>query len=61
MALNKSALIQAIKDLRNIDTENGGIENDQLAENLATAIEDYVKSGDVIIDSGSSSGTWKVT
>ena len=60
MALDKTSLIQAIKNLRNIDTDSGGIENDQLAEQLADAIEDYVKSGDVVIPSGSSSGSYKV-
>lgn len=61
MALDKSSLEQAIKDLRNIDVNSGEITNDQLAALLATAIDDFVKSGDVIVSSGSSAGTYKVT
>tara|TARA_R110000851_G_scaffold326382_1_gene494996 strand:+ start:691 stop:876 length:186 start_codon:yes stop_codon:yes gene_type:complete len=61
MSLDKTTLVQAIKDLRNIDTSNGGIENDDLANALADAIEVFVGSGDVIVNTGSSSGTYKVT
>tara|TARA_R110000851_G_scaffold119532_2_gene247382 strand:+ start:1561 stop:1746 length:186 start_codon:yes stop_codon:yes gene_type:complete len=61
MALDKVTLVQAIKDLRNIDTSNGGIENDDLANALADAIEVFVMSGDVVVATGSSSGTYKVT
>lgn len=61
MALDKATLVQAIKDLRNIDIISGGIENDNLSDALADAIEAFVVSGDVVISSGSSSGSYKVT
>ena len=61
MALDKAALVQAIKDFRNIDTQSQPLSNDLLAEALADAIETYVKSGDVVISGGSSSGSYKVT
>ena len=61
MALDTAALLQAIKDIRNIDIDSGEIENDQIAQRLVDAIENFVKSGDVIISGGSSSGTYKVT
>lgn len=61
MALDVAALTQAIEDVRNIDTENGPITNEQLAAALATAIDDFIKSGDIIISTGSSAGTYKVT
>mgnify|MGYP000530719746 CR=1 FL=1 len=61
MALNKTALQQAIKDLRNIGIEDGDIDNDEIAQRLANAIEAFVKSGDVIVSGGSSSGVYKVT
>jgi len=60
MALDKATLVQAIKDIRNIDTSNGGIENDDLANALADAIEVFVGSGDVVVNTGSSAGTYKV-
>lgn len=61
MALDNVGLLQAIKDLRNIDISSGDKENDELAEALVDAIETYVKSGDVVVSGGSSSGTYKVT
>jgi molybdopterin biosynthesis enzyme len=61
MALDKAGLVQAIQNLRNIEINTGDKENDELSEVLATAIETYVKSGDVVVSSGSSSGTYKVT
>tara|TARA_R110000782_G_scaffold75562_8_gene150814 strand:- start:16896 stop:17081 length:186 start_codon:yes stop_codon:yes gene_type:complete len=61
MSLDKATLVQAIKDIRNIDTSNGGIENDDLANALADAIEVFVGSGDVVVNTGSSAGTYKVT
>lgn len=61
MSLDTAALLQAIKDVRNIDIASGGIENDEVAQRLADAIETFVKSGDVIVLGGSSSGTYKVT
>lgn len=61
MALDVAGLVQAIKDIRNIDVDSGEINNDQFAQALADAIDDFVKSGDVVIAGGSSSGTYKVT
>lgn len=61
MPLNKPALEQAIKDIRNIDVDNGEITNDELAQRLADAIDSYVRTGDVIIGGGSSAGLYKVT
>ena len=61
MALDRAGLVQAIKDLRNIEINTGDKENDELSEVLATAIETYVKSGDVVVATGSSSGSYKVT
>lgn len=60
MALDKAGLIQAIKDFRNIDISNSPEDNDELAEALADAIDDYVKTGQVIVTSGSSAGTYPV-
>ena len=61
MALDKAALIIAIQDIKNIDYSSGAIENDLLAAALADAIEAYVESGEVIVATGSSAGTYKVT
>lgn len=61
MALNVTALAQAIKGIRDIDHSSGEITNDELAERLAQAIVDQIKLGDVIITGGSSSGSYKVT
>lgn len=60
MALDKATLVQAIKDLRNIDINSGEIENDELANALADAIDTYVKSGSVNVTGGSSAGTYPV-
>jgi len=60
MALDKQVLVDAIRDLRNIDIDSGGIENDQIADRLAEAIDQYVKGGEVIITGGSSAGTYPV-
>ena len=61
MPLNKPSLEQAIKDIRNIDVDNGEITNDELAQRLAEAIDAYVRTGDVIVSGGSSAGLYKVT
>lgn len=61
MALDKAILTEAIKAIRNVDVSNGEKANDEMAEILATAIDDFIKSGDVVIASGSSSGSYKVT
>lgn len=61
MALNKAILTEAIKAIRNVDVSNGEKANDEMAEILATAIDDFIKSGDVVISSGSSAGEYKVT
>ena len=61
MALDKAILTEAIKAIRNVDVSSGEKANDEMAEILATAIDDFIKSGDVVIASGSSSGSYKVT
>lgn len=61
MALDKAILTEAIKAIRNVDVSNGEKANDEMAEILATAIDDFIKSGDVVISGGSSSGSYKVT
>lgn len=63
MSLDKTTLVQAIKALRDIEVQDGAgtSEHDQAANVLADAIEVFVKSGDVVIAVGSSSGTYKVT
>ena len=61
MALDTAALLLAIKALRDIDVDNGEIDNDQMAQALTDAIDDFVKSGDVLIGGGSSAGSYKVT
>lgn len=61
MALDVIILTNAIKAIRNVDVSQGEKANDEMAQILAEAIEDFVKSGDVVINSGSSSGTYKVT
>lgn len=61
MALDVNILTEAIKAIRNVDVSQGEKANDEMAQMLAEAIEDFVKSGDVVITSGSSAGTHKVT
>ena len=61
MALDVNILTEAIKAIRNVDVSQGEKANDEMAQILAEAIEDFVKSGDVVIASGSSAGTHKVT
>lgn len=60
MPMVKATLVQALRDLRNIEINTGDKENDELSDALATAIDDYIRSGDVIVGSGSSSGSYKV-
>ncbi len=58
MALVVSTLTEAIKAIRNIDVDNGAIDNDDMARMLAEAIDAYIKSGEVIVVGGGSySGT----
>ena len=59
MALADAALLQAILDFSNLDP-SGDQDNTQVAQALATAIQNYVKTGTVIIAGGSSSGTYPV-
>ncbi|APC44452.1 hypothetical protein [Pseudoalteromonas phage PH357] len=61
MALDVNILTEAIKAIRNVDVSQGEKANDEMAQILAEAIEAFVKSGDVVIASGSSAGTYKVT
>lgn len=61
MALDKATLIEDIKAIRDIDISDGEKANDEMVQVLADAIEKYVKSGDVLVSGGSSSGTYKVT
>lgn len=61
MALDVNILTEAIKAIRNVDVSQGEKANDEMAQMLAEAIEDFVKSGDVVIASGSSAGSYKVT
>tara|TARA_R110000851_G_scaffold326465_1_gene495155 strand:- start:97 stop:282 length:186 start_codon:yes stop_codon:yes gene_type:complete len=61
MALDKTSLVAALKAIRNIDVDSGEIDNDQVMQAFADAIDTFVKSGDVIIAGGSSSGTYGVT
>lgn len=61
MALDVNILTEAIKAIRNVDVSQGEKANDEMAQILAEAIEDFVKSGDVVIASGSSAGSYKVT
>lgn len=62
MALVKQTLIDDLKALINaIDVNSGEITNDDVIVALATAIDTYIKTGDVIVAGGSSSGTYKVT
>lgn len=61
MALDKAILTEAIKAIRNVDVSSGEKANDEMAEILATAIDDFIKSGDVVVAGGSSAGIYKVT
>lgn len=60
MALDVNLLADAIKAIRNVDVSQGDKANDEMAQILAEAIDSFVKSGDVIVSSGSSAGTYKV-
>jgi hypothetical protein len=59
MALVKETLATAIKALTSIDATDSD-SHDQMADALATAIDNYIKSGDVVVASGSSAGSYKV-
>lgn len=61
MALDKASLVVALKAISNIDVNSGEIDNDAVMQAFADAIDTFVKSGDVIVSGGSSSGTYKVT
>lgn len=60
MALDKQKLINDLAAIENIDISQGETSTEQLRDVIANAIEAYVKSGDVIVSGGSSSGTYKV-
>jgi glycerol kinase len=61
MALDKSGLVVALKAIRNIDISGGDLENDEVMQAFADAIDIFVKSGDVVVSGGSSAGSYKVT
>ena len=59
MALLDAALVQAIKDLSTLDP-SADENNDQVANALALAIQTYVKTGTVVVPSGTGGGTYPV-
>ena len=61
MALDKQKLINDLAAIEDIDVSQGETSTEQLRQIIASAIEAYVKSGDVVVSGGSSSGTYKVT
>jgi hypothetical protein len=61
MALDANVLAAEIRKIRDIQHTKGGIDNDEMALAFATAIVDQIKSGEIIVGSGSSVGTYKVT
>lgn len=61
MALDKAGLVSALKAIRNIDISGGDLENDEVMQAFADAIDIFVKSGDVVVAGGSSAGSYKVT
>lgn len=60
MALNKQQLIDDLAAIEDIDVSDGEKATLELREKLADAIEAYVKSGDILVSGGSSSGSYKV-
>ena len=61
MALDKTSLVASPKAIRDIDVDGGDLDNDQVMQAFADARDTFVKSGDVTIAGGSSSGTYGVT
>ena len=63
MALSASALKSAMKSAVDaIDVEDGAVTNDQVLQAVADAIIDHItSSAQVVIGTGSSSGTYSIT
>jgi hypothetical protein len=66
MALDKAPLKAKIKAAllaakAETDPDNFEATMDQYAQDIADAVDDYVKGGEVVVGTGSSAGTYPVT
>lgn len=59
MSLADADLVQAIKNLSNLDPSQD-TNNDQVANAFALAIQAYIKTGTVTVPSGTAGGTFSV-
>lgn len=59
MALNKTQLVTELQAV--LDDQRENKTHAQMAQALADAIDNYVKTGEVVVSGGSSAGTYPVT
>lgn len=62
MALDIAAFKSSLRSIKSVDKDKDPDEAwEEMINIFAAALEAYVKSGDVVVTSGSSAGTYKVT